>query len=230
MIYLIRVITVTACFFLADFSLDLDKVEKNRFLRRRSPTEQTEQIVEKRIGKRRRLFFSLVIAIAAAVTMWRLTAAARDTLIICKLAFLLVCLTGSGCVDYIEHRIPNIFPGILAVGAVSVLTMEYITGRDGASAYIFSGVFAAAVSSGCLIIGSILSRGGIGIGDIKLIAALALMGGVYVTGGTIFWGMTACAAVSIGLFAAKKKTMKDFIPFGPFILFGYMITVCMAIY
>ena len=61
--------------------------------------------------------------------------------------------------------------------------------------------------------------------DIKLLAALGLMGGVTIVGGTIFFAMLPCALVSAGLLITKKKTMREAIPFGPFLLIGYMLTI-----
>lgn len=227
MVYAICAAAATASVALAVMTLDLKRVRRCRLLRPAEPENAPEG---KQLTKQQIRLFSGLIAVGAAVTMWRLAETSDGALNACKLALTLVLLTGSACVDGIEHRIPNIFPGVLALSAVVILTAAYAAGRDGAPAYLISGVFAAALCGGCLTVGSILSHHGIGFGDIKLICALALMGGVYTAGGTLFFSMLLCALVSCGLLMTKKKTMKETVPFGPFILVGYMLTICASVY
>ena len=84
---------------------------------------------------------------------------------------------------------------------------------------IFSNhIFAAFV--GFLVIALIffLSRGrAIGFGDVKLLTALGLLFGL--PEGLIILGLSFIigAAVSVVLIARRKKGLKDFVPFAPFI-------------
>lgn len=206
-------------------ALDHNKVQCSQLLH---PADTEQYANGKQLPKTQIMLFSVVITIGAAFTVWRLVAVSHDVLNVLKLSVALVCLTGSACVDYIEHRIPNLFPGVLAVLAMLFLAAGFLIKQDGASAYVFSSVFAALACSVCLIVSNFLSHQGIGLGDIKLITALALMGGVYIAGGTLFFSMTACALVSSCLLITKKKTMKEAVPFGPFILLGYMLTICIV--
>lgn len=225
MIYIIGIAAVIFCFFLANMALDHNKIRNYRLL---CPADAEQYADAKQLTKTQIMLFSVVIAAGAAFTVWRLTAVSHDILNVLKLSIALVCLTGSACVDYIEHRIPNLFSGTLAVSAMLLLAAGFLTKQDGASAYVFSSVFAALACAVCLIVSNFLSHQGIGLGDIKLITALALMGGVYIAGGTLFFSMTVCALVSGFLLITKKKTMKEAIPFGPFILLGYMLTICIV--
>ncbi len=222
--YLIAIITVAACFALASVTLDWGKLEHSRLLRPAQPEERAEA---KRLSKAQVLVFSLLIAVGASVTMWRLLAMSRDLLNVAKLSIALVCLTGGACVDYVEHRIPNLFSGALALSAVGLLVMGFLLKQDGATAYVFTGVLAAAASTLCLLVGRALSHQGIGLGDIKIIAGLGLMGGVYIICGTLFFSMTICALVSGVLLLSKKKTIREGLPFGPFLLIGYILTICL---
>ena len=149
----------------------------------------------------------------------------HDPLNLLKLSLALVILTGCACVDGVEHRIPNFLSGTLALSALALLAAGFLTGQTGAFGYLQSSLFAAAVTAACLVVGAVLSHQGIGAGDIKLLAALGLMGGVTIVGGTIFFAMLPCALVSAGLLITKKKTMREAIPFGPFLLIGYMLTI-----
>ena len=227
MIYAIAAAAVAASFLLANYTLDLEWVRRTGVLR---PHGMVEPAEGKQLTRRQIRVCSAVVAAGSAAAMWQLTAQVHDGLNAVKLAVALVLLTGGACVDYIEQRIPNFFSGALALSATVLLSAGFVLGQEGALEYVGSGVFAAAASGACLTVGSVLSHQGIGFGDIKLIAALALMGGIYIVGGTLFFAMLLCAATSGFLLITKKKTLKEAIPFGPFILIGYMLALCLIIY
>lgn len=71
----------------------------------------------------------------------------------------------------------------------------------------------------------IISRGGMGGGDVTLIGVLGFALGVKYILLNIFLSFILGAIISIVLLAAKIKTRKDPIPFGPFIVLGFFITV-----
>ncbi|MCK9442993.1 MAG: prepilin peptidase [Tissierellaceae bacterium] len=70
-----------------------------------------------------------------------------------------------------------------------------------------------------------LSKGGMGEGDVTLIASLGFILGVKYIFLTIFLSFILGAIISILLLLFKIKGKKDPIPFGPFIILGFMITV-----
>ncbi|MGE5593215.1 MAG: prepilin peptidase [Betaproteobacteria bacterium] len=83
------------------------------------------------------------------------------------------------------------------------------------------------VCGGLVFLIALLSRGGMGGGDVKL---MALVGSFLGPWGGLASFMMACfigAAVGVGLIAAGLKKRKDEIPFGPFIALGTII-VCIA--
>ena len=109
------------------------------------------------------------------------------------------------CNDYREHRIPNIFPFIIAVSGIVCLIVGYFVSQKGAQAYIVSSLFAvASVALGMIVI-YFLSKHGIGMGDIKLLCALSILGGVYLISGVIFFAMLSCSITAISLLITKKK-------------------------
>ncbi len=220
--YIICAVAVVGSFFLAWRILDLKAVRSSRLLRSRHPEDEE---MGKQLGPQQILALALLITLADTVTVWRLFLTVHDPLNLLKLSLALVILTGCACVDGIEHRIPNFLSGALALSALALLAAGFLTGQTGAFGYLQSSLFAAAVTAACLVVGAVLSRQGIGAGDIKLLAALGLMGGVTIVGGTIFFAMLPCALVSAGLLITKKKTMREAIPFGPFLLIGYMLTI-----
>ena len=71
----------------------------------------------------------------------------------------------------------------------------------------------------------ILSRGGMGGGDVTLIGALGYVLGVRLIMLNILLSFIIGALISIILLATKIKTRKDPIPFGPFIVVAFYFTV-----
>lgn len=71
----------------------------------------------------------------------------------------------------------------------------------------------------------IFSGGGMGEGDVTLIAALGFVVGLRMIFLVIFFSFILGALISIFLLGTGLKTRKDPIPFGPFIVLGYFIVL-----
>lgn len=182
------------------------------------------------ISKMRIYILTGIIFIASFAACISIFMNVSDILNIVKMNISLVCLTGAAAMDYREHRIPNIYPLILAICSIVCLGIGYFSNQAGATSYIVSSVIATVGVAICLLLAKVLTKQGIGLGDIKLLCALALMGGVYAICGTIFFAMTVCAVLAVVLLATRKKNMQSSLPFGPFILMGYLITIFVSIY
>lgn len=83
---------------------------------------------------------------------------------------------------------------------------------------------AALVGGGLMLLVAIVSRGGMGGGDIKFTAALGLWFGWKLTLLVLFLAFIAGGLGGIVVLALGLKGRKDFIPFGPFIAFGALIS------
>jgi len=81
------------------------------------------------------------------------------------------------------------------------------------------------IAGGLFLAIVLLSRGGMGGGDVTLIAALGFVIGIKYILLTIFLSFILGAIISIILLVTKLKTRKDPIPFGPFIVLAFFITV-----
>ena len=71
----------------------------------------------------------------------------------------------------------------------------------------------------------IFSRGGMGGGDVTLIGALGYILGIRLVFINILLSFILGAVISVFLLATKIKSRKDPIPFGPFIVLAFSITV-----
>jgi leader peptidase (prepilin peptidase)/N-methyltransferase len=84
------------------------------------------------------------------------------------------------------------------------------------------------LGGGLFYLVAVLSRGGMGGGDIKLTAMMGAFLGMRDLGVAVFVGLVAGSAVGIALMIAGRKTRKDLIPFGPFLALGGVIAVFWA--
>lgn len=117
----------------------------------------------------------------------------------------------------LEHQIiPNAvtYPGIVAGLALSAAA-----GQAAASL-----VAAAAAGMVFLLLG-IISRGGMGGGDIKLAAMIGAFLGTPAVIVALFLAVALGAAAGLVLLALRLRSRKDMIPFGPAMAAGAMIAV-----
>ena len=85
------------------------------------------------------------------------------------------------------------------------------------------------LSGGMFLICYVIARGGIGAGDVKLLAVI----GYWVGGGAVFTVvfltvLSAAVYSSVGLLL-KKISLKQEMPFAPFVLAGTVLTMMLGV-
>lgn len=140
------------------------------------------------------------------------------------LSAIVVVLITIAAIDFKTMIIPNgtvialIIIGGLYTLARIIFPSEFVLPITWLEALI--GFFAASVP---LFIVAVLSKGGMGGGDIKLMAAAGLFLGWKGILVAMITGSLIGAIVSLTLIAMKKKKRKDMIPFGPFLCLGILV-------
>lgn len=206
--------------------LGLDKtiVERIPLFRNSDPDEI---FTSKEIGKFERVILLCIGAVVCFASAMKIFDRVGNALGIAKMLICLLCMIGAAAFDYRERRIPNIFPATMAISAIVLLVAGVVLGQEGAVAYITTGVVAAVICGLILVASAAVTKQGIGAGDIKLICAMALIAGVYAVMGTLFFGVVLCSVYAIFVLLIKKKTASSAVPFAPFLLFGYVLTLFM---
>ncbi|WP_294521847.1 A24 family peptidase [uncultured Anaerovibrio sp.] len=88
-------------------------------------------------------------------------------------------------------------------------------------------VLAAGVGGGIFWLMAVITRGGIGGGDVKLIAALGLWLGTDLLYQTVVWGIILGGVGAILLLVTKKRQRKEAFPYGPyFAISGLVMLIC----
>lgn len=122
------------------------------------------------------------------------------------------------CIDLAHTIVPDsiTLPGIL-VGLAASLVLTPVGLRDA--------VIGMGLGGGLFFLIAVLSHGGMGGGDIKLIAMIGAFLGWQAVLVTIFMGALCGAGVGLVLMLCKLKKRKDPIPFGPFLALGAFVAM-----
>lgn len=83
----------------------------------------------------------------------------------------------------------------------------------------------AAIIGGGFIATIILLTGGMGWGDAEICALCGIYLGIRLTILTLFLSVILGGIIGVVLILTKKKTRKDYIPFGPYITMGALISI-----
>jgi len=127
--------------------------------------------------------------------------------------------------DLKAKRIPNeLILGMLAAW-VLVMVPKLFLDTDVAVALIVDSLIGFAIGGGVFLVVYMISRKGLGGGDVKFMAAAGLFLGF---GGTIpamLFGTVLAALAGLVLMALKKISRKDKMPLAQFLYVGILITV-----
>ena len=133
------------------------------------------------------------------------------------LAVLIVCAVS----DYRKKEIKLIFPVFLAIAAAAM----FFLGRDIAVKSVIAGMAEGIV----IIVLSQITQGRIGMGDGVLLASTGLMLGWKDNLIMFFFACLLSACVSVLILTLKKGDRETKIPFIPFMVPGFLISVLIAV-
>lgn len=142
-----------------------------------------------------------------------------------KLLTLLAILFPAAYTDWREHIISNRLILIAICLRVVIFIVELISNIENA----LSGVYSALIAGGVIfVIGfliSLITKGGVGMGDVKLLAIMALYQGASGIICSLLLSLIIAFFYCIFALVTKKVTRKDIIPFAPFLLGGTYLSM-----
>lgn len=129
-------------------------------------------------------------------------------------------------IDIRQHRLPNV---LTAAGAIWVLGCVIAAAAlDHSAAPIYQSLISAAVCAGALLLLAIVSRGGMGLGDVKLAGVLGLTAGIAAwttAASAMLWAFLLGGAIAAYLLFTGRAQRGTAVPFGPMLLAGTWIAV-----
>ena len=170
--------------------------------------------------------FTAVLTVIMAVEFYLF---AYGMLKICRYLILLWVLFGVAWIDRQSKRIPNQAVLSLLIIRTVILLMECLVYReywlsiviDAGSGFLFGG--------GMFLFCYLITRGGVGAGDVKLFAALGYQLGAGAIFTTIFLTVVIAAVYCLVALVRKKTGMKQEIAFAPFIFAGTVLTMMLGV-
>ena len=131
--------------------------------------------------------------------------------------------------DIISRRLPNVLTSALFVLSAIIISISGIV--DHASSRVISSFIDSLVLSISFLIVSFATRGGMGMGDVKLSAGIGLIAGFYGTQTlflSTFLSFILGALVGVALLLLRKGNLKTALPFGPFMIIGQLVAMWVA--
>lgn len=142
-----------------------------------------------------------------------------------KLLTLLAILFAAASVDARQQIIPNML--VLAGLALRVVfwCLELVTVPDQFLDIIKDDLLACLLVLVFWVVGVLLIKGGIGMGDIKLMLVMCLYQGFAGVVSSLFCSLFAAFVYAIVVLIMRRKTRKDSVAFAPSILLGTLLSV-----
>ena len=128
-----------------------------------------------------------------------------------------------GFIDLKEMIIPDILVILIIIFTIIYKVLLFLLYSK--SPDLLNSIGGLVLSSLLFVLIILVSKGGMGGGDVTLIGSLGFILGIKNIFLTIFLSFILGAIISVILLITKIKGKKDPIPFGPFIILGFFITV-----
>lgn len=142
--------------------------------------------------------------------------ALRSVLVICALLF-------AGLIDFKLMIIPNKLTLFLLTATVIVYAAELIISQKYIITVLTEALLGCAVCFLIFFIGKMISRKGMGMGDIKLTAVMGLALGLNTALGCLLWAMIIASIMGIVMLISKKLKAKSKMAMAPFFFVGTIV-------
>ncbi len=127
--------------------------------------------------------------------------------------------------DLKNKRVPNRLVAVMAGAWVLVIVPQLLLRTEETLFLAFSGMVGFLLAGFIFLAVYLISRKGLGGGDVKLMAVSGLYLGFGGVLPTMLYGSVLAALTALALIALKKITVKDSIPLVPFLYVGMVLTL-----
>ncbi len=223
MVFIIPICTVMLC--VSSFLLMLRDISEHKSL---FQSEDDSDLSNKLLTNGAIVYSILMFIITVSASFLFCTIYKDNELLMSiKRLALLSILWPIAYIDYKTYRIPNVFIAFGAICRAVIFVFELLFARF-AWITLLSEVVAAVALLLAAGLCAICIKNSIGFGDMKLFIIMGLMLSLNGIWSAIFLSLVVSFFISIFLLVTKKKTRKDAIPFGPAIVIGTYLSVCLS--
>ena len=128
-------------------------------------------------------------------------------------------------IDIKSKKIPNSLVLVMITGWIIVTIPQLFLNIETTLIFLRNSLFGFGIGGGLPLLIYLISRRGIGGGDVKFMAAAGLYLGIYGVLPAMLYGSILAGLTGITLIIIKKIGRKDSIPLAPFLFAGILITV-----
>ena len=116
-----------------------------------------------------------------------------------------------------------VYPGLVVALLLALISQPWLAER--LVDRVANAALGGGIGFGLFFLIAIVSRGGMGWGDVKLAGLIGLAVGFPLVFFSVILGAILGAVVAVALVVAKKRTFKETLPFGPFLALAAMVTL-----
>lgn len=131
-------------------------------------------------------------------------------------------------IDLKKQIIPNKLLLALLILRIIIFGAEALLYRNRIKYLLSDYLLGALCLGGFFMIMLAVFKNGIGMGDVKLFAVMGLYQGLWGAINSVCFSLAVSFVIAIALLISKRKSRKDVISFGPSILAGTVIAVCLS--
>ena len=144
---------------------------------------------------------------------------------ILKYALIVVFGLIAAVIDVRTKRVPNLLIFAMLAAWPFIFASLLFTGVGAAVTLLVDSALGFVIGGGLFMLVYLISRSGLGGGDVKFMACAGLYLGAGGTIPAIFLGTVLAALIGLVLILLKKIGRKDKIPLIPFLFIGILVTV-----
>ena len=179
-----------------------------------------------KIIRRKKVLY--ITGLFTVITAWLITGIsgpALPTFSLFNSAFLIIFGYTAMVYDINEKRVPNLLVMLMIAGWMLIIAIMMFFDITNAIHLLADSVFGLLTGGSLFLLIYLLSKKGLGGGDVKFMAAAGLYLGIAGTIPAILYGTVLAALTAAALILSKKIDRKDTIPLVPFLFIGIMITI-----
>ncbi|MCL1791801.1 MAG: A24 family peptidase [Peptococcaceae bacterium] len=147
---------------------------------------------------------------------------------LCKELLLIYGLFLIAFIDFKEHIIPNSILITLLVARIGFLIYESVVAYDILQTVLLLPLLGALIGGGIILVAMLISRKGVGMGDVKMFLIIGLFTGSALIIPTLFYTILISALVGLGLVVTRKAKLSDAMPMAPFACVGVVANMILS--
>jgi len=198
------------------------------YLDRYYQLETASGIARYSLSRKRNQFFTGAYLCIGLAIGWLFPRYGYPSVAIIKTMYLIAVILVIADIDRKEHIIPNKSLIILLWPAFLFRVAEIIITPSNWINIVGSAVIGGALGGGIFLMAHLISRAGIGAGDVKLFAVLGLYVGNYAVVGIMLISLLVTAVVGGSRVIRKKINLKEAVPFAPYVAVGVILSMLLG--